>query len=171
MVMLAVAGEPLWMNPTFWVGVAFVILIGFMLRAKVPSMITKALDDRAAAIKSEIDEAKRLREEAEKLLADYKKKRVEAESEAQAIIENAKREAEALAAETRRSLKEGLERRTKVAEDKIARAEAQAVSEVRSTAVDVAMAAAEKLLAEKAGGAAGAPLVDQAIRDLKARLN
>ena len=171
MVMLAVAGEPLWMNPTFWVGVAFVILIGFMLRAKVPSMITKALDDRAAAIKSEIDEAKRLREEAEKLLADYKKKRVEAESEAQAIIENAKREAEALAAETRRSLKEGLERRTKVAEDKIARAEAQAVSEVRSTAVDVAMAAAEKLLAEKAGGATGAPLVDQAIRDLKARLN
>lgn len=171
MVMLAVEGEPLWMNPTFWVGIAFAILLAFMLRAKVPSMITKALDDRAAAIKSEIDEAKRLREEAEKLLADYKRKRADAEDEAKAIVENAKREAEALAAETRRSLKEGLERRTKVAEDKIARAEAQAVSEVRSTAVDVAMAAAEKLLAAKTGGSAGAPLIDQAIRDLKTRLN
>lgn len=171
MVLLAVEGEPFWMNPTFWVGVAFVILLGFMIRAKVPAMITKALDDRAAAIKAELDEAKRLREEAEKLLADYKRKRTEAESEAKAIIDNAKREAEALAAETRRGLKEGLERRTKVAEDKIARAEAQAVSEVRSTAVDVAMAAAEKLLAEKSGGAAGAPLIDQAIRDLRTRLN
>ncbi len=129
--MLAVAGEPFWMNPTFWVGVAFAILLGLMLRAKVLAMITKALDDRAVAIKTEIDEARRLREEAEKLLADYQKKHADAENEAKAIIDNARREAEALAAETRRSLKEGLERRTKVAEDKIARAEAQAVGEVR----------------------------------------
>jgi F-type H+-transporting ATPase subunit b len=171
MVMLAVAGEPFWMNPTFWVGVSFAILLFFAVRAKVPAMITKALDDRAASIKSEIEEARRLREEAEKLLADYKRKHAEAESEAKAIIDNAKREAETMAAETRRSLKEGLERRTKVAEEKIARAEAQAVSEVRGAAVDVAMAASERLLAEKTGGADGVALIDQSIRDLKTRLN
>ena len=171
MVMLAVAGEPFWMSPTFWVGVSFAILLMFAIRAKVPGMITKALDDRAAGIKSEIAEARRLREEAEKLLADYKRKYSEAEIEAKAIIDNAKREAEALAAETRRSLKEGLERRTKLAEDKIARAEAQAVSEVRGAAVDVAMSAAERLLTEKTGGANGASLIDQSIRDLKTRLN
>jgi F-type H+-transporting ATPase subunit b len=171
MMFLAAAGEPLWMNPTFWVGVAFVILLGMMVRAKVISTITTALDDRAAGIKSEIEEAKRLREEAERLLADYQKKHADAENEAKAIVENARREAEALAAETRRSLKEGLERRTKVAEDKIARAEAQAVSDVRATAVDVAMAAAETLLAAKSAGQPGAAMIDQSIRDLKGRLN
>lgn len=171
MVMLAVEGEPLWMNPTFWVGVAFAILLAFMLRAKVPSMITKALDERASAIKSEIDEAKRLREEAEKLLADYKKKRTEAEAEAHSIIENAKREAEALAAETRKSLKEGLERRTKVAEDKIARAEAQALAEVRGSAVEAALKAAEQILSGKVTGGKADELIKQSLADIKSKLN
>jgi F-type H+-transporting ATPase subunit b len=163
--------DAFWMNPTFWVAVAMAILIGLMIRAKVPGMITQALDDRAAGIKAEIDEAKRLREEAEKLLADYKRKHAEAENEAKAIVDNARREAEALAAETRRSLAESVTRRTKQAEDKIARAEAQAVSEVRGAVVDLATAAAEKLLAEKTAGPNGSALVDQSIRDLKARLN
>lgn len=171
MTVLAVAGEPLWMNPTFWVGVSFAILLGLMIRAKVPGMITKALDERALAIKSELDEAKRLREEAEKLLADYTKKHAAAEQEAQSIIDNARREAEALAAETRKSLTEGLERRTKMAEDKIARAEAQAVAEVRGTAVDLAVAAAERMLADKMAGAGGTGMIEQSIRDLKGRLN
>ena len=171
MTVLAVAGEPLWMNPTFWVGISFAILLGIMIRAQVPGMISKALDDRALAIKSELDEAKRLREEAEKLLADYTKKHAAAEQEAQGIIDNARREAEALAAETRKSLKEGLERRTKMAEDKIARAEAQAVAEVRGTAVDLAVAAAERMLADKMAGAGGTSMVEQSIRDLKGRLN
>ena len=171
MITLAVAGEPFWMNPTFWVGVAFAILLGIMIRAKVPATITGALDARSAAIKAELDEAKRLREEAEKLLADYQKKHADAETEAQSIIDNARREAEAFAAETRKSLTEGLERRTKMAEDKIARAEAQAVSEVRSTAVDLAVAAAERMLAEKMAGAGGTGMIEQSIRDLKGRLN
>jgi F-type H+-transporting ATPase subunit b len=170
MALLAVAGEPFWANPTFWVGVAFVILLALMLRAKVPSMITKALDDRAAGIKSEINEARRLREEAEKLLADYRRKHAEAESEAKIIVETARREAEALAAEARRTLKETLERRTRSAEEKIARAELQAMSDVRGAAVDVALAAAERVLAGTAGKASAA-LVDQSIQDLKARLN
>ena len=171
MTVLAVAGEPFWMNPTFWVGAAFVILMGFMIRAKVPAMVNKALDERAAVIKAELDEARRLREEAEKLLADYQKKHAAADDEAKSIIDNARREAEALAAETRKSLKEGLERRTKMAEDKIARAEAQAVSEVRGTAVDLAVAAAERMLAEKMAGAGGTGMIEQSIRDLKGRLN
>lgn len=171
MIVLAAANEAFWQNPTFWVGVAFAILLGLMVRAKVPSMVAKALDDRAVSIKSEIEEARRLREEAEKLLADYKRKHAEAENEAKAIIDNARREAEAFAAETRKGLKESIERRAKMAEDKIARAEAQAVGEVRGTAVELAVAAAERLLGEKTAGTGGAGLVDQSIRDLKGRLN
>jgi F-type H+-transporting ATPase subunit b len=171
MLILAVAGEPFWMNPTFWVGVSFVILCGLMLRAKVPGMITSALDERASTIKSEIEEARRLRSEAEALLTEYKRKHADANAEAQAIIDNAKREAEAFAAETRRSLKEGIERRTKLAEEKIARAEAQAVAEVRGTAVDLAVAAAGRIVADQSAGSGGASLIDQSIRDLKGRLN
>ena len=171
MLVLAAAGDAFWMNPTFWVGVAFAILIGYMLKAGVPAMIGKALDERAVGIKRDIEEARRLREEAETLLADYKKKHADAENEAKAIVDNAKREAEALAAETRKSLKESIERRTRMAEDKIARAEAQAVAEVRSTAVDLATNAAERLLADKVSGQGGVALVDQSIRDLKGRLN
>jgi F-type H+-transporting ATPase subunit b len=169
--MLILAGEPWYMNSTTWVAVAFVILMLMFIRAGVPSMITKALDDRAAGIKAEIEEARRLREDAEKLLADYKRKYAEAETEAKAIIDNARREADAMKIEADRSLKETVARRTKQAEDKIARAEAQAVGEVRAAVVETATAAAQKLLAEKATGANGAALIDQSIRDLKSRLN
>lgn len=171
MIVLAVAGEPFWMNPTFWVGVSMAILLALMVRAQVPGMITKALDDRAAGIKADIEEARRLREEAEKLLADYKRKHADAETEAKLIVDNARREAEAMAAEAQRNLKDGIERRTKLAEDKIARAEAQAVSEVRAASVDVATSAAERLLAERMAGTGGSGLVDQTIRDLKGKLN
>ena len=171
MIPLAVAGEPLWMNPTFWVGVAFVILLGFMIRAKVPSTITKALDDRAAAIKAELDEARTLREQAQKLLADYQKKHAAAEQEAQAIVDNARREAEALAAETRKSLKEGLERRTKMAEDKIARAEAEALREVRAAAAEAAVTAAQTVIAAKLTPEGADKLVSQGIDALKGKLN
>ena len=164
----AAAGQPYWTDPTFWVGVALAVLLAAALWMGVPAMLAKTLDDRAAAIKSELDEAKRLKEEAQKLLEDYKGKHAEAENEAKAILDAAKREAEALAAETRKSLKETLERRTKLAEEKIARAEAQAIGEVRAAAVDAAIAAAEKLVGEKAQGAA---LIDQSIKDLGSRLN
>lgn len=169
MIMLAGAG-PWWDNPTFWVGVAFFILVGFAIKQGVVGAITKALDDRAAAIRAELDEAKRLKQDAQALLEDYKKKHAAAEAEAQSIIDNARREAETLAAEARRQLKETVERRTKQAEDKIARAEAQAVSEVRSASVDLAIAAAEKVLAGKSADAGGS-LIDQTIRDLKGKLN
>lgn len=170
MVLLAGTAEPFWDNPVFWVGVAFVILVGFALRQGAAGAIGKALDDRASSIKREIDEALRLREEAHALLEDSKRKHAAAEQEAAQIVAAARQEAESLAAETRRSLKESLERRTRMAEDKIARAEAQAVAEVRSTSVDLAVAAAEKLITGKVA-ANGNALVDKSIADLKGRLN
>ena len=155
----------------FWVAVSFVAFLLIVLYYKVPSMIAKILDERAESIRKDIDEARRLREDAQKLLADYQQKHRSAGQEAEAIVEEARREAEAFAQETRAGLKDTLERRTKLAEDKIARAEAQAVDEVRAAAVEMAIAAAEKILREKAAGAAGTALIDQGIRDLKGRLN
>jgi F-type H+-transporting ATPase subunit b len=134
-------------------------------------LIAKALDDRAAGIRKELDEARRLREDAQALLADYQRKHRNAGQEAEAIVEQARREAEAFAAETRKSLAETVERRRKQAEDKIARAEAQATEDVRTAAVDMAIAAAEKILRDKAAGAAGAALIDESIRSIKTRLN
>ncbi|HEU4381348.1 MAG TPA: F0F1 ATP synthase subunit B [Hyphomicrobiaceae bacterium] len=155
----------------FWVLVSFVVFGLIVLYYKVPAMIAKLLDERSEAIRKEIDEARRLREDAQKLLADYQQKHRSAGQEADAIVEEARKEAEAFAQETRAGLKDTLERRTKLAEDKIARAEAQAVDEVRAAAVELAIAAAEKILREKSAGASGAALIDQGIRDLKGRLN
>ena len=123
-----------------------------------------------AAIRAELNEAKRLKEDAKALLEDYKKKHVAAEAEAQSIIDNARREAESLATETRRQLKETVERRTKQAEDKIARAEAQAISEVRSASVEMAITAASQVLTGKSASL-GNDLIDKSIRDLKGKLN
>lgn len=159
------------LDSVFWVGVAFLGFVGLLLYYKVPAFISKALDSRADAIRNELDEARRLRDEAQALLADYQRKSREAENEAQAILEQAKRESEALAAETRKNLAESVERRTKLAEEKIARAEAQALSEVRASAVESAIAAAEKILKGRATGATANALVDASIRDLDSKLN
>jgi F-type H+-transporting ATPase subunit b len=157
--------------PEFWVGIAFLAFLLILAYYKVPALIAKALDERAAGIRKELDEARRLREEAQALLADYQKKHRNAGQEAEAIVEQARREAEAFAAETRKSLAETVERRRKQAEDKIARAEAQATEDVRAAAVEMAIAAAEKILREKAAGTGGAALIDESIRSIKTRLN
>ena len=158
-------------DPVFWTLVALVIFFGLVLYMKVPAMIGKSLDARGEAIRKELDDARRMREEAQQLLADYQRRSRDAEEEAKGIVEQAKREAEALAAETRKNLADGLERRTKAAEDKIARAEAQALGEVRSAAVTAAIAAAENILKSKVAGATASSLIDESIRNLKGRLN
>jgi F-type H+-transporting ATPase subunit b len=155
----------------FWVGIAFLAFLLILAYYKVPKLIAQALDERAAGIRRELDEARRLREEAQALLADYQKKHRNAGQEAEAIVEQARREAEAFAAETRRSLAETVERRRKQAEEKIARAEAQAAEDVRAAAVDMAIAAAEKILRDKAAGPGGTALIDEGIRSIKTRLN
>ena len=157
--------------PEFWVLVSFVLFVGMLIYYKVPGLITKALDDRAEAIRCELEEARRLRDEAQELLADYQKKAMEAETEAKTIVEEARREAEAIGAEARKALQESLERRTRLAEEKIARAEAQAVAEVRAAAIDKALVAAEMVLKSRVGGDLANSLVDQGIRDLKSKLN
>jgi len=158
-------------TPEFWVAVSFLVFVGILVKMGVPALVTKALDDRADTVRKELDQARRLREEAQDLLADYQRKQRAADDEAKAIIEEARREAEAMKAESARTLKEQLERRTRLAEDKIARAEAQAVSEVRAAAVDVAMSTAERLIAEKLAADGGADLLSRSIRDLKGKLN
>lgn len=158
-------------DPLFWVMISFVSFIALLVYYGVPGIIGRALDARADAIRKELDEARRLREEAQALLADYQRRSREAEDEAKSIIEQAKHEAEILAAETRKSLQETLERRTKAAEEKIARAEAQAISDVRDTAVETALAASQKILSSKVAGATGNTLIDDSIRSLKSKLN
>lgn len=158
-------------DPVFWVMIAFFGFVALIVYYRAPRLIGKALDARADAIRNELDQARRLRDEAQALLVDYQRKSREAENEAKAILEQAKRESEALAAETRKNLHESVERRTKLAEDKIARAEAQALSEVRASAVENAVAAAEKILKTRATGATAKALVDSSIRDLEGKLN
>jgi F-type H+-transporting ATPase subunit b len=157
--------------PEFWVLISFLLFVGLLIWKGVPGIIGRTLDARANAIRTELDEARRLRDEAQQLLADYQRKAREAEDEAKSIIDAAKREAESLAAETRRSLTEQVERRTKAAEEKIARAEAQAISDVRAAAVDLAVKASESILAAKMAGEAGGAMTETAIRDLKGKLN
>lgn len=162
------------LNPqeaVFWVLVAFVVFVGLLVYYGVPGVIGKALDARAELIRKELDDARKLREDAQALLADYQNKAREAENEAKSIIEQAKREAESLASESRKALAESLERRSKLAEEKIARAEAQAVSEVRQTAIDSAIAAAEALIKTRAAGSTGDALIADAIQGLKGKLN
>jgi len=129
-----------------WVGVGFVMVIGLLLYVGVPKLVGAMLDARSAAIKSELDEAKRLREEAAALLESFKQKAAGAEKEAEAIVVEAKAEAERFAQESRASLKSLIERRAKAAQDKIAQAEAAALSEIRTLSADAATAAAEKLI-------------------------
>jgi F-type H+-transporting ATPase subunit b len=158
------------MHAETWVAIAFVVFMGILLYIGVPKMLAKTLDARADGIKKDIDEARRLKEEAQALLADYKKRRDQADAEAAAIVEQAKREADAISRETQAALEESLKRRTRIAEEKIARAEAQAIADVRSAAIDAAVSASESVIGGKLQSGAGRGLVDQGIRELKGRL-
>jgi F-type H+-transporting ATPase subunit b len=158
-------------EPEFWVAVSFFLFLGLVIYLGAHKKIAAALDARAASIAKELDEARRLREEAEKVLADYRRKQGDAAKEAEGIVTLASKEAEILAAETRRSMKEHFERRMKLAEDKISRAEADALREVRAAAADAAIAAAQAVIAEKLTPEAADKLVKQGIDALKGKLN
>ncbi len=158
-------------QPETWVAVAFVLFVILMLYLKVPAMVAKMLDERSAKIAAELAEARKLREEAQALLESYKTKRAEAEKDAEGIIAQARREAEAYAIEARKKLSETLERRTRQAEQKIAQAEAQAIKEVRATATDMAVTAATGLLADAVKGAKGEALIAESIAAVKGKLN
>lgn len=167
-VMLAAADTPLLANPEFWVAMAFVVFAAMMLYYNIPGLIARSLDSRADRIRSELDEARRLREEAQALLADYQRRAAKAEDEAREIVERAQQDAKAYAADARQALKESLERRTRMAEEKISRAETEAVSEVRNAAVDQAVRVTETVLKSRGGQSAQ---IDEAIQTLPSRLN
>tara|TARA_R110002110_G_scaffold6054_4_gene30593 strand:- start:13658 stop:14143 length:486 start_codon:yes stop_codon:yes gene_type:complete len=158
-------------SPEFWVLIAFLGFIALLIYYKVPGMVAGMLDKRAADIAAELDEARRLREEAQQLLASYQRKQREAMKEAEEIIAQAKVEAEQLAKETRANMEAQVERRTKLAEDKIAQAETQALNDVRATAAEVAVGAARRVIAAKIDAKKDADIVEKSIADLASKLH
>jgi len=158
-------------DATFFALVGLVIFLGILVYIKVPGMMAKSLDERAANIRSELDEAKKLREEAQALLAEYQKKRKQAEADAASIVASAEREAAALTEEARQKTEEFVARRNAVSEQKIKQAEADAVSAVRAAAVDLAIAAAESVIARKADAATQEALFKDAVGTVQTRLN
>jgi F-type H+-transporting ATPase subunit b len=158
-------------DPEFWVALAFVIFIGILIKFGVPKMVFSSLDERSDRIKQALDEAQHLRSEAQAVLTQYQTKREEAEKEAQAIIVSARVEAERLAGEAKGKVEEFIARRTKMAESKIAQAEAQALADVRAAAADASIAAAESILKQSTVGAAAESLIAKGISDVKAKLN
>lgn len=158
-------------DATFWAAVAFVILMIGFLYLGVHKKVAEALDHRAARIASELDEARKLREEAQKLVAEYRARRESAVKEAEEIVANAKTEAERMAAEAKTRMEDFVARRTKMAETKIAQAEAQAIADVRSAAADAAVAAAAKVLSETVKGQTAETLLTQGIAEVRQKLN
>src|SRR5471030_1483838 len=158
-------------NPEFWVGVGFVMVITLLVWKGVPGMVGKMLDQRAAVISAELDEAKRLRAEAAALLADYKKRAAGAEAEARAIVEAAASEAALFQKESRIALEAQIQRRALAAQDKIAQAEAAALNEIRGLAADSAVNAAQKLIAARMDDKRAGALIEGSIKDLGAKLN
>ena len=159
------------MEAETWVALAFVVFVAGLGYIGVHRMLTKSLDGRSARIKAELDEARRLKDEAAQLLADYQDKRQAAEGEAQDIIAGAKAEAERLAAEAKTRIEDFVARRTKMAETKIAQAEAQAAADVRSAAAEAAVAAAEKILSAETKGRLAGELIAKGIEDVRKKLN
>jgi F-type H+-transporting ATPase subunit b len=160
-----------WFDAPFWALVSLVLFFALIIYLKVPGTLAKSLDNRAKAIRDELDQAKRLREEAQELLAEYQRKAREAEAEAEEIVDQARREADALSAEAQKRLEDYVAGRTRLAEQKISQAEAQALQEVRALSADVAIAAAEKILLQRVKGEAGEQLIARSIGDVKAKLN
>jgi F-type H+-transporting ATPase subunit b len=158
-------------EPEFWVAVAFVILMGVFAYVGVHRTVLTSLDHRRDRIKAELDDARRLKDEAAKLLAEYKARHAAAEREAEEIISGAKAEAERIAAEAKVKLEDFVARRTKTAESKIALAEAQALAEVRSAAADAAVAAATTILSKSMKASVADELLTKGIDEVRAKLN
>ncbi|PJR90349.1 ATP F0F1 synthase subunit B [Ochrobactrum sp. 695/2009] len=159
------------MDATFWALIGLIIFLAILAYLKVPGMVGRSLDERADRIKNELEEARTLREEAQQLLAEYHRKRKEAEKEASDIVASAEREAKALLENAKRATEEYVARRNKLAEQKIATAEVDAINAVRASAVDLAVAAAGKIVAEKVDAKVAGNLFKDALSQVKTNLN
>lgn len=153
-------------DESFFVALSFVTVIGAFIWLGLPRRAMQSLDDKAAEIQAELDEARRLREEASKVLADYEAQRKEAEKQAEEIIATAKATAERTAEEARAAMQAQMERRSKQAEDKIARAEAELMKEVRQAISELAVNAAAKLVAGGLSNDDARKIVDENIADI-----
>jgi len=161
----------MFLEPEFWVAVAFVILMGVFVYLGIHRTVLKTLDHRSDRIKTELDDARRLKDEAAKLLAEYKARHASAEREAQDIIASAKAEAERIAAEAKTKMEDFVTRRTKTAESKIALAESQALADVRAAAATAAVAAASQILSQSVKGSVADDLLAKGIQEVQAKLN
>ncbi len=158
-------------DPSFWVAIAFIGFVAVVIYYKLPSIVGKQLDDRAARIKNELDEAQKLREDAQAMFADYQRRQRDALATAEDIVAKAKEDAEILRKESEAELQATLERRQALAEAKIKQAEEKALAEVQNIAVDVAIAASEKLMKDNLKAKEAGALIDQSIKDLGSQLN
>src|SRR5215831_12559929 len=158
-------------EPETWVAIAFIILMGLFAYMGVHRTVLKALDNRGARIKAELDDARRLKDEAAKVLADSKARRASAEREAQDIIAGSKAEAERIATEAKAKMEDFVVRRTKTAESKIALAEAQALADVRAAAAEAAVQAASTILTQSVKGQVADDLLAKGITEVRQKLN
>lgn len=158
-------------DPTFWVAVAFFLFLVALILLKVPGMLGHRLDMRAEQIQQEIREAENLREEAQQLLATYQRKQREAEGEINRIIAVAREESEWIHRQGAERLAHSLERREKMATDRIAQAEAQAIAEIRQIAVDTAMRATRRVMSEQVSVTRADTLIDDSIREVDRKLH
>ncbi|HLH94281.1 MAG TPA: ATP F0F1 synthase subunit B [Xanthobacteraceae bacterium] len=159
------------LDAEFWVAVAFVVFLGVMIYFGVHQMMVKGIDSRRDRIKAELDDALRLKEEAQDLLAQYRRKQHEAVQEAAQIVAGATAEAERMMSEAKAKTEEFIARRSKMAEAKIAQAEAQAVADVRGAAAEAAVVAAEKILGQMVKGDLAEGLIVKAIDEVKSKLH
>jgi len=157
--------------PTIWVFLALVLVIAGLMWKGIHKVMAKSLDDRADNIRKELDEARNLRAEAQALLASFQRKQAEAEEQAKGIVKQARKDAETMAAAARQDLKERLERRAEQAEAKIKNAEAQAMSDVKARAVDLAAKAAEQILRSELASTDHSTLVKNGIAEMGKVMN
>jgi F-type H+-transporting ATPase subunit b len=158
-------------DPETWVAIAFIILMGVFAYFGIHRTVLTTLDHRRDRIKAELDDARRLRDEAAKLLEQYKARRASAEREAEEIVAGAKADAERIASEAKAKLEDFVTRRTKTAESKIALAEAQALADVRAAAAEAAVAAASTILSQSVKGEVADDLLAKSIKDVREKLN
>lgn len=158
-------------NTDFIVLISFLLFVGVLFYAGVPGMVTGMLDKRAVQIRSELDEAAALRDEAKAILASYERKKKDVQEQADRIVVSAREEAMRAAEEAREELKRSIARRLAGAEERIAAAETAAIREVRQRAVAVAVAAAGDLLSQQVTPESSAASIDAAIEQVRTRLN
>ena len=158
-------------DPETWVAIAFVILMGVFAWLGVHRTMFTALDHRSERIKAELDDARRLKDEAANVLAEYKARRASAEREAEDIVTNARAEAERIAANAKAKMEDFVARRTRTAESKIALAEAQALADVRAAAAEAAVTAASTILSQSVKGQVADDLLAKGIAEIRQKLN